>query len=194
MSGSSSGGREPPSTICRNDAGSIRRSAVGTSDTSVAPRRGRCRRPTQRRTRRARPAECRSPAARVTTDKPPTCDSGRQASHTSSVGRRRAEQMWPCADACDRVVRQDDALAARRWCRWWRRRAHRRRRRRGRRATRSVRVDQPVGCDGIEHAWRARGGRRRSNGNAASPSSQVRRSASTNARRREDRSQQGAPR
>ena len=62
----------------------MRCSAVGTSDTSVAPSSRCCGDRLRRRSRRAPPAACRSTIARVTTDSPPTCDSGRQASQVSS--------------------------------------------------------------------------------------------------------------
>src|SRR4051812_35607768 len=78
--GSTAGGAAPPSTIVRNTDGSIRASAVGTSDTCVAPTPSTSTGSNAGSTVREVPITI----ARVTTLSPPTWDSGRQASQWSS--------------------------------------------------------------------------------------------------------------
>ena len=74
--GRSAGGRLPPSTIVRKIDGSIRRSAVATSETRFAPLFVTVSASKPGSTVNRVPV-C---SARVTTDSPPTWDSGRQAS------------------------------------------------------------------------------------------------------------------
>ncbi len=94
LAGRSAGGRPPPSTIVRNAVGSMRPSAVETSDTSVAPLLMTASASKPGWTVSGVPA-CR---LRVTTDSPPTCDSGRQASQWSS-SRTSSRALVAAADA-----------------------------------------------------------------------------------------------
>src|SRR5581483_2309268 len=96
--GREGGGAAPPSTIVRNSAASIRRNAVATSDTSVAPSRAAV------STAPASKPSCTTNgvdvySARVTTPSPPTCASGMHANHVSLSGSTYSRSLVANADA-----------------------------------------------------------------------------------------------
>src|SRR5438477_12982737 len=76
LAGSCSGGAAPPRTMMRNNAESIRLSAVATNETSVAPADSTASTSKPGSTVTGVPVT----SARVTTDNPPTWASGKQAS------------------------------------------------------------------------------------------------------------------
>ena len=99
LAGRSGGGACPPTRIVRNADGSMRASAVGTSDVRVQPvGRGRA------STAAASKPSCTVHGVpvtsdRVTTDSPPTWASGRQASQRSASGSTSSRALVARADA-----------------------------------------------------------------------------------------------
>src|SRR4051812_49172931 len=95
LSGRDDGGVDPPSTMTRQRDGSIRRSAVVTSETSVAGD------PATASASKPGSIDNRVPVTsdRVTTDRPPTWASGRQASHSSVSGSTSNRRLVATAEA-----------------------------------------------------------------------------------------------
>ncbi len=93
--GRSGGGACPPTRIVRKAYGSMRASATGTSEVSVAPSAAAA--ATAAGSKRACAVRgVPVSSARVTTASPPTCASGRQASQRSrALGRRPAVHSSP---------------------------------------------------------------------------------------------------
>ena len=109
LAGRSAGGACPPTRIVRNAAGSMRASAVGTSDVRVHPSAA------ARATASASNASCTVhgvpvTSERVTTDSPPTWESGRQASQRSAVGIDAEAGAGGSRRRLDRGVGEDDEL------------------------------------------------------------------------------------
>ena len=120
LAGRSAGMAEPPSRMVRHRATSTRPSSVGTSETCVAPRRAAS------SIAAASARACtssRAPVhrARVITEKPPTWDNGRQASHHVSPATPVATEVayaaysmlrWVCTAPLGAPVVPDVAMTS----------------------------------------------------------------------------------